>query len=260
MLSAQDLSYTVKNKQLLNKVHFALKPGVITAIIGANGAGKSTLIKLLSGDLPPSSGDVCINNVPLNRWAPQHLAQTRAVMLQQPSKQFEFTVMDYLMLARSYRGESNESSINTTAELMEKLDLIDFSLDPINQLSGGEAQRVMFAKAWLQVASPNNAAGKLLLLDEPTSALDIRQQRAFFRYVSAFCEAGGTVLCVLHDINTAARFADQLLLIKNGHQLAFGNVTETFTTPLLQSCFDVVGEVFAHKTNQKPQFMMLDHV
>jgi iron complex transport system ATP-binding protein len=258
MLELTNLSYCVKGRTLLKDIHFHLNTGKITGVLGANGAGKSTLIQLLSGDIQPTQGTIKLDRRPLNQWKPHALAQKRAIMLQQQQSPFSFKVLDYLLLARSMRDETQADAVGITTDIINQLDLMAFCHIPINRLSGGELQRIIFAKAWIQIAQPHDVKGKLLLLDEPTSALDICQQRAFFQNVSRFCKLGGTVLCVLHDINTAARFASEILLIKNGQQLAFGNVSDIFTTHHIQSCFDVQGHVFTDQINKIPQFMISD--
>ena len=249
MFETNNLSVRVGNTTLLNNVTVHFHSNQLSAILGANGAGKSTLLKVLSGDIAPSSGTVSLCGQKLHEWPADELATTRAIMAQQRRPQFAFTVLEYLMLARHAWVESKQQSIEFTDTIVQRLELQPFLQRPITQLSGGEWQRVQFARSWLQVLSHEGVKNKVLLLDEPIAALDIYQQGRFFSLLKEFMTEGGTVLIVLHDINQAARIADAMLLLNQGHVVASGRTQDVFSESHLNRCFNVSGSVQHHGDN-----------
>ena len=249
MLSVHKLTKSYGNRFALDELSFQMRQGEVLFVTGHSGAGKSTLLKVLSGDIAPSSGTVSLCGQKLHEWPADELATTRAIMAQQRRPQFAFTVLEYLMLARHAWVESKQQSIEFTDTIVQRLELQPFLQRPITQLSGGEWQRVQFARSWLQVLSHEGVKNKVLLLDEPTAALDIYQQGRFFSLLKEFMTEGGTVLIVLHDINQAARIADAMLLLNQGHVVASGRTQDVFSESHLNRCFNVSGSVQHHGDN-----------
>lgn len=212
-------------------------------IVGPNGAGKSTLLKLLLGLEAADSGDVCFREQPLSSWDVKSLANLRAYMAQTSVARLALPVFEYLALARIHKVESQQTRDNFVNKVINSLALSHLATKSIDRLSGGEFQRVELAKAWCQLLDENGVEDKLLVLDEPSSALDIHQTQRLYGNLKQFTENGGTVIVVEHDINLAARFGDNILMLRDGEKIAFGAVRHVFSCENINKCFDVNGSV-----------------
>jgi len=257
MFRLHQVNVWTSQRSLLHNISLTIAPRQLTAVLGANGAGKSTLLKALVGEHPEVSGDIYFKNKLLTAWDQAHIATERAIMLQQQRPVFDFSVLDYLLLSRNAWTETKATSLARAEEIIQRLSLEAFLDKPITQLSGGEWQRIQFARAWLQLLDSHGVAGKMLLLDEPTAALDIYQQRRFFSALREFVDLGGTALVVLHDVNQAARVADQFLLLQQGELLAAGPTHVTFTETYLSQCFGVEGHLRQDPRSGKSYFHYL---
>lgn len=212
MLTLEDAGFTTV--PALAPLSDALAPGELVAIVGPNGAGKSTLLGLLSGFRPPERGRVCLDARPLADWLPEALARRRALVAQQVRPSFDWTVGELVALG-------SEAGPAQVAESLAELDLTALAERTLTGLSGGEAQRCMVARALCQLGGGD--PGSLLLLDEPTSALDIGQQQRLMRLLRRLADQRGlAVVCVLHDLNLAARYAHRVWLMQQGRRIAAG--------------------------------------
>ncbi|MDM7861134.1 ATP-binding cassette domain-containing protein [Alteromonas sp. ASW11-36] len=243
MLDCHNISYSIGKNTLLRYVSWQFAQGKITSIIGANGAGKSTLLKGLLGIVKPDVGRVDFQGVALSEWTLQELALRRAYMAQHGTQRLALPVVEYLLLARVHYTESQSSAEQHVQHVINELDLIAMMFKRLDELSGGEYQRVELARAWCQLLDHQQLDGKLLLLDEPGSALDINQSQKLYQYLRKFVAAGGSVIVVEHDLNVAAKYCDEMLLLKQGQCLAAGKTNEVFTQTNLNQCFNVNGQV-----------------
>jgi iron complex transport system ATP-binding protein len=241
----------------LQNINLTIARGKLTAVLGANGAGKSTLLNTLAGELTPSQGEVMFKQKKLQHWNYQLLATQRAIMLQQQRPAFDFVVLDYLLLARHAWLETAAQRLIQAGQIIQRLALHHLLDKPVSRLSGGEWQRIQFARAWLQVVASTGVHHAMLLLDEPTAALDIFQQRQFYAALREFVDEGGTVLVVLHDLNQAARVADHFILLQQGSLLAAGEAGQTFTQTNLCRCFNVEGCLRQDSASGKSYFHYL---
>lgn len=196
----------------------------LVAIVGPNGAGKSTLLHMLSGFRPPEQGDVDFHGRPLSAWSVTELAAQRALVAQQGVPAFDWSVLELVSL-----GHAVPHDVMTT--ILHWLDIAHLQQRGVQRLSGGERQRVMIARALGQLVSAPTTAdlssaltlSGLLLLDEPTSALDLGQQQRLMRCLRQLTQSQPlAVVCVLHDLNLAARYADQIWLLDQGQCVAMG--------------------------------------
>ncbi len=251
MFKLLNVSVGHASEQRLQQLNLTIRQGCLTAVLGANGAGKSSLLSVLAGELPPDRGEVVFKQKSLQHWSQQKLATQRAIMLQQQRPQFDFLVLDYLLLARHAWLEPQSQSLAFASTVIERLALHPLLDKPVTRLSGGEWQRVQFARAWLQILAPSGVEHAILLLDEPTAALDIFQQQQFYRALQHFVADGGTALVVLHDLNQAARIADDFILLKKGQLLAAGTAAETLTQANLYHCYHVAGSLHQDKASGK---------
>jgi iron complex transport system ATP-binding protein len=254
MLEASDITYRVGDRQLISDVSVSFAPGKFHLVIGPNGAGKSTLIKVLARLLRPHSGKVAYEGVDIQQASESDLAKRRAVLSQAIEVAFPLTVREIVMMGRYPHFGTRPGSIDEkiTDELMEFFDVLEFSDRNYQTLSGGERQRVNFARVLAQLwraasrslpipESPaTHTPCRYLFLDEPLTFLDIRHQIAFMKKVRAFADAPDVVTVgVVHDLNLAARFADQIVLLNHGHVVATGTAADVLTTDRIRDVFGV---------------------
>ena len=219
-ITVDDVSWSVKQKKqkILYPLSFELSPGKILGVVGPNGAGKSTLLRLLYRYYKPTTGKVKINGIDIWKLTSRQVACSIATVLQENSSDFSLTVREIVTLGRTPYSKwlSNSNSENDkkiVQSSIDRLSLNKFENRHLNTLSGGERQRVMIARALAQ--EPD-----ILILDEPTNHLDIRQQLEILNLLK---DLSITVITSLHDLNMARSNCDEILLLKDGHALGFGN-------------------------------------
>lgn len=253
-MHATNVSVLIGGKRLLDQVCVSVAPGKMTALIGPNGAGKSTLISVLAGERQPEEGSITLDGALLRTLPMISLARRRAVLLQDSSLDFAFTVEEVIELGRlPFSGTpaqlDDDAAIATAAHLAG---VDGFMQRSYQTLSGGEKQRVQFARAIAQVWRPRrDGETRYLILDEPTSALDLRHQRMVLDVARRLADEGVGVLAAVHDLNLALAYADDVVLLKRGAVLAAGRVDEVMTAPTLGSCFDVQIEIVARQNGQR---------
>ena len=231
MLDVQDIHFAYRNRAILNDIAFDLQPGRILVILGPNGVGKTTLLKCLNAIEKPKGGSVLLNNEDLLSLTPPQMA-SKVGYVAQRSQTARLTVFDAVLMGRKpHMGwRVREHDLTMVGETIACLGLETLSLRYLDELSGGELQKVSIARAFVQQP-------RLLLLDEPTSALDMRNQ---FELLSLLCsvvrDSQTATVVTMHDLNTALRFADEFLLLKDGRVLARGNVDE-ISTDLIEATY-----------------------
>jgi iron complex transport system ATP-binding protein len=254
MLGVHDVTYRVGNKALISEVSISFPPGQLHLIIGPNGAGKSTLIKVLARLLRPQSGEVKYDGADAQHASESRLAKHRAVLSQAVELAFPLTVREVVMMGRYPHfgvrpGPIDENIVN---ELMQFLDVDEFRDRDYQTLSGGERQRVNFARVLAQLwrvdshtsplpgSVPPTSVCRYLFLDEPLTFLDIRHQIDFMKKVRSFATAADVVTVgVVHDLNLAARFADQIVILNHGRVVAAGPPEQVLTTEHIRNVFGV---------------------
>ena len=219
MIQVKNLSYHYKGcPEVLKDISFEIEPGTIVAILGNNGAGKSTLLKCFNHILKPDSGEVLLDGENLLTLSSREVAK-RMAFVSQSVPDTQMTVHDVVMLGhRPYmKWGFTENDHAIVHNAMDRLGLDAMRGRFLNQLSGGEKQKVMLARALAQQP-------KALLLDEPTSALDIQNQYQVLKLVREICHNDGiTAIVVIHDLNLALRFCDRFLLMKDGQVYRYGD-------------------------------------
>lgn len=222
---------------VLRQVTVSFAAGAFTALIGPNGSGKSTLLRIASGVLPPWSGRVSLDGENLDSYSRRDLARRIAVVPQAAVSDFDFSVEETVAMGRHphlkrFQGMGDEDRA-AIAQAMELTSTTDLARRGIRELSGGERQRVIIARALAQQP-------RLLLLDEPTNHLDINHQLEILDLLSELHEQTGlTLVCVTHDLNAAAEFAEHLVLMEAGQLLAVGRADEVLTEQLVRQAYGV---------------------
>jgi iron complex transport system ATP-binding protein len=252
-LQLQSACYRIRDSLLLDHVGIDFRPGETVAIVGPNGAGKSTLLRLLSGDLSPTSGHVRLAGKDVASYPPRELAMRRAVLSQHIHVSFPFTAEEIVRMG----GEAGTAAETGALidSLLAEVDLSAFRHREFPTLSGGEQQRAHFARALLQLMIGERVYGSgVLLLDEPTSSLDLKHQIKLIDLAKAHAKTGTTVIAVLHDLNLAVRFADRIVVMKNGRVAADGNPVSSINSGMMEQIFGVSTGI--HKTGASLPFVL----
>lgn len=237
MLEIRNISVNYGERVALDDLSFELREGTIIALLGANGAGKTTLIKALNGTLPVSSGGISLNAKPLSAMSRREIALEIAVVAQENETRFPVTVLEFVLSGRFVHGGAFGWETAADVEFAERAladcDLAEFASRLMNELSGGERQRVVLARALA-------AGAKILLLDEPTANLDLAHQALMFRLVRKRCdECKCAAVVITHDLNLAAAFADEVVMLKDGRIAAKGTPAEVLTAENVKQGFGV---------------------
>ena len=254
MISVEQIKYSVGVKNILNNISIQFLPGTCNLIIGPNGSGKSTLIKLLSGDLDNYDGRVMYNGADIKTYSKLRLAASRAVLSQQTELSFPMTVEEVVMLGRNPHFEFNPSNkdLEIVKEVINLLDLNSFILRNYQTLSGGEKQRVHYARVLAQIWKSPNGEQRYLFLDEPLNNLDIYYQEHFLKMAVSLLNETTTLIGVVHDINIALRYANQLSFLKEGAIIKNGAPAKIVDAILIKEVFNVDTQVMAHPSSGKP--------
>jgi len=230
---ADRLNVSLDGKAILRELGFTVEAGMWVGLLGPNGSGKTTLLRTLGG-LLPYTGTLTLFDRPVHAWKPRELARRLAFVRQATTLSFDFTVEELVLLGRApHKGWLD---VDTRADrervraALAQVDLAGFESRSMLSLSGGEQQRVLLAQALVQEA-------EILLLDEPTAHLDVHHQFEFIDHVHGLVKAGRTVVAAFHDLELAARFADQLLVLDRGRLAAAGPPRDVLTEALLASVF-----------------------
>lgn len=251
MLTATQVQAYRGTKQVLKGIDLSLPAGEVMGVLGANGAGKSTLLAVLSGELKPASGQVQLEGRPVTDWAVRELARRRAVLPQSPSLQFDLpveTVIGMGAYPHTEAGAAGGGQAEDRQILGRALALagVEHLYDRrYRRLSGGEQQRVQFARVLYQLLlARRDGEYRALLLDEPTASLDPRYQLGLLQAVQQLArEEGIAALVILHDVNLAARWCDRLLMLADGRAQACGRPVEVLTPPVLKLVYEVEATV-----------------
>ncbi|MGK7390177.1 MAG: heme ABC transporter ATP-binding protein [Candidatus Cyclobacteriaceae bacterium M2_1C_046] len=236
MLKAINITQQISGKTILKDCCLRLKPGRFTAIVGPNGAGKSTLLKAISGESRKFKGEVILNGKQLQCFKPRELSVKRAILPQHTVVNFPFTVEQVIEIGRyAHRTTAVENEIIINS-VMRMTDLKKFKGRAYQTLSGGEKQRVQMARVMAQIRNKTSDP-KYVLLDEPTASLDIAQQHTILSLAKNLCNENIAVMAVLHDLNLAIQYADDILFLKNGQTVAYGELKDVVTKDIIEKTF-----------------------
>ena len=225
MLRIDNISLMRNQRLLLQNISFEAKVGELVVILGSNGAGKSSLLKCISREWQPQQGIVSWNNKPLTQWGEKELARQRAVLTQHYQISLPFSSEEIVMMGRYpyFKNSPAEIDRHTVMQCLRYTGIEHLQKRNYLTLSGGEQQRVQIARILAQLWD-GDSGQKLMLLDEPVSALDIQYQHSVMQLAKKLSLRGYTVVAVLHDLNLALQYADKVLMMKKGRQVAFGDM------------------------------------
>jgi iron complex transport system permease protein len=249
LLRLQNIRFSYDH-EILTDIHLEVRAGEIVALLGPNGAGKSTLLNLAAGKLQPQAGEVFLQEQSLAEFSRREIARQVALVAQASDLHFPLTVLEYVLAGRFANtagiGFDTPDDIEIALQSLAATDTAQFAARSFNQLSSGEKQRVVLARALAQ--QPH-----LLLLDEPTANLDLAHQIALLKLVTQLTHQHRLgALFVTHEINLAAEFADRVALLKDGKILACGTPNQVMTAEFLQQGFNASLLVTTHPHSGKP--------
>ncbi len=238
-LKINECSFSYNIQLVLDHISMQISEGEVVSIIGPNGSGKSTLLRCICRVLQPRGGVVYLNNQDVAHLKPRELARLLGYVPQSGAEVFPLTVYEAVLLGRKPYlswgvGPKDREIVDRILRFMK---IEEFALKYINEMSGGEKQRVLIARALAQEP-------EVLLLDEPTSNLDIKHQLEVLGLMQKFAHEGGmTVIMVLHDLNLASRFSDKLVLINEGKVFASGSPAAVLNPANIRAVYDVEADV-----------------
>lgn len=239
MLMGENLRVRRGDRWTLDGVGIRIRTGIVTAVVGPNGAGKSTLLAALTGRLHLETGRVQVDATPFENLTRQDIAQRIAVMQQQTRSTFPFKAFEIVAMGRAPHDgrETAAARARLVEDAMRAAGVLQLADRPCDRISGGERQRVYLARALAQIMPLPPSGPRYLLLDEPTSSLDLRYQAMTLKFARTAAMAGVGVLAILHDLNLAARFADEVLILDRGASAAFGKPVDVFTDRVLRPIY-----------------------
>ena len=253
MLQTHDVCVEINKKKILKNIKFDVPAGKITALIGPNGSGKSTLMRAISGEIS-YQGKIFINERDINSMKAWELASIRAVLPQNSSVAFPFTVAEVIHIGlRNTKDSSTDHLIN---DALDCVGLLSLAKREYSQLSGGEQQRVQLARVLAQVWSPLvDGTAKWIFLDEPVSSLDISYQLEVMNIMQNYAYRGGGVLTIMHDLNLTAMYADNVGLLHNGKLLCFGTPSQVMKDKILSEAYSC--KIKVNKTPKNDKIFIL---
>ena len=247
-LSASQVKLCIGEVEILQSISLDLEAGEMIALVGPNGAGKSSVLKVLSSDLKPTAGAVRLKGKLLQHWNHRQQALQRSVMTQSSRIAFAFTVEEVLQMGWVQGGHWADMQTEAMQAVSAACDIVHLWQRTFNSLSGGEQQRVQFARALLQIWQPeSHREARYLLLDEPTANLDLAHELQLLRIAKQATEQNVGVLIVLHDLNLAARFADTIVLLNRGTVAATGSPQQVLRDSLLTQVYGTPVRVEHHR-------------
>ncbi len=234
MLEVRDVVVSYGDRQVLNEVGLRAEEGQFLGIIGPNGSGKTTLVKTINRIIKPSSGSIRIDGRSIDTMNSVEIAKNMAMVSQVISIDFEFSVEDVVLMGRTpyIKGAETHEDMEIVQDAMKRTKTFHLKDRLVTQLSGGELQKVIIARALAQKP-------KILLLDEPISHLDITNQIDILNLVKDASRKGIIVIAVMHDLNLSAYYCDKLCLIRDGEIISYGTPEEVLTPSNIKTTYNI---------------------
>lgn len=249
ILTVKDLNFSWGLTSVIKNISLSVKPNSLVSILGINGAGKTTLLKCLNRILSPNSGEIKVLSEKLSDLELPEVAKLISYVPQTVMSSFAMDVFDVVLLGRRpyINWSISQNDRDKVSETLRFLDFEDFAFRRFNELSGGERQKAIIAKAIAQDSS-------ILLLDEPTSDLDLKNQVEVMKKIKELVSSNDltkSALMATHDMNIAARFSDHILLLDKGEVKSEGSPEEVLTVQNIADVFGVECEIFP-RTDKDP--------
>lgn len=254
-LRVKNVSLSIGEKQLVKQANLTVQQGQFTALLGPNGAGKSSLLKLICGDLtsPQDNQQIDIFSRPRKQWPTHTLAKHLAVLPQHSQLSFAFSAQEVVSLGALSLALPQTELQQLVSKAMQQTGVAHLAQRAYPTLSGGEKQRVHLARVLTQLAHAGRHG--LLLLDEPTSALDLAQQHKVLGLCRDLSRQGIAIVVVLHDLNLAAQYSDQIVLMNQGQIVASGTPHQVMTAETVSQTYGWPVKIVPHPELNHPVVM-----
>ena len=254
MLKTEGISFNIGRKQILKNVSAEFEPGEFNMILGPNGSGKSSFLKIFSGELDKYQGTIFYNDKLIKSLHKEELAKRRAVLSQQPELSFPLLVDEVVMMGRypHFTFNPNKKDITICREVIDRMNLNEFRQRNYLTLSGGEKQRVQYARVLAQIWEKPVEGYRYLFLDEPLNSLDISYQHEFLVAAVELLKDHTVLIAVMHDINLAAHYADNLFFLKEGELVVHGRPKDILTENIIEQVFNIKTSVIENPITGKP--------
>lgn len=235
-IKVNNLSFAYKKDLILDDVNFEIESDTLLCVLGQNGAGKSTLFKCMLGVLKPKSGNIFINDKDISKLSAKEISRMVAYIPQVHTPHFNYTVIDVVIMGMASKIGSFSVPMDTdydrAREVLNYLNIADLEKRGYLDISGGERQLVLIARAMLQDA-------KILIMDEPTSNLDYGNQIRVMKRIQRLSKEGYIVILSTHNPQHSLMFCDKALVLKNGKVLSYGNTKDTLNTDILKQIYKI---------------------
>jgi iron complex transport system ATP-binding protein len=239
-VEVKNLSWEVNSKKILDDISLSISSGEIITILGPNGAGKSSFLKIISGDLQCTEGQVYFDQSNLDDISIQDRSFIRSVMSQSQDVVYDFSTREIIEMGWLDRGISSYSEDFKKAidQISEECSVKNLLEQSFNTLSGGEKRRVHFARTLVQLWRPSGSDDpRYMFLDEPTANLDILHEQKMMKLIQKKRDEGLGILLILHDLNLAAKYSDQVALLNEGRLVDKGLPKTVLTEDTLSAVY-----------------------
>ncbi len=251
-LQMHNVTVQTAGKTLLSDLSLSCESGQVLGVVGENGAGKSTLLNTLAGLTKPTDGQVFINGDDIENQPPAQLATLRAVLPQNSDLSFPLSAIEVVRLGMSLGSLATKDQEQLLYQCLMEFDAGHLSNRNYLTLSGGEKQRVQLARVIAQLRCQRHDAPQFLLLDEPISALDLYQQYQTLQSVRRLTSSGIGVVAILHDLNMASLYCDQIAVLKGGELIALGTPHQVITEEIVTRAFSIEANIQTHPDKDTP--------
>ncbi len=236
ILTLKNVGYSYGQIRALKKINLKVHAGEILGVLGPNGSGKSTLLKIMDGILVPQEGEILIEGSPFASLGRSHLAREVAMVAQESHFRFSFSTLEVVLMGRfphlkrlQFEGKRD---MEVAMEALRATHTLEFAQRSIHELSGGEKQRVLIARALAQEP-------RVILLDEPTSFLDLKFKREIFQLISSLSlDKGLSVVVVSHDIDLTSQYCRRVIMLRDGSIFEKGGPNEVITASNIEAVYD----------------------
>lgn len=242
-LRFEELHLTLGNKSILSNLSGQFNYANLTVLLGPNGTGKSSLLKVITQELA-NSGKLFLDQRPIQQWSSQSIAKRIGILPQSSSLAFNFSAQEVVELGGIALNCANTEIQQFARQNMQRTDTLHLATRLYPSLSGGEKQRVHFARVLTQLEQSGDK--KILLLDEPTAALDLAHQHQTLALAKQLAEQGAAVVIVMHDLNLAAQYADRVMILNEGNIVADGTPWQVLTAHNIEQVYQCKTQVIAH--------------